>query len=143
MRHRKRLAGTGDAHERLKLAALRIALNDFIDRLWLIALGLEGADDLELGHESSQFPYGRCRGYDMLCKEGWLMTVTIPTIQLTAEDLLKMPDEAAFELVDGSLVERHMGAESGEIAARILVLIGMFLRDHRLGRLFSSETGYQ
>ena len=75
------------------------------------------------------------------------MTTTLsdPTASpvCTPEDLLKLPDAVKYELVDGRLVERHMGAESSEIALRIALLLGLFLRDHRLGRLFGSDTSYQ
>jgi Uma2 family endonuclease len=33
--------------------------------------------------------------------------------------------------------------ESSEIAARILLLIGIFLRHHRLGRLFGADAAYR
>jgi Uma2 family endonuclease len=36
-----------------------------------------------------------------------------------------------------------MGTESSEIALRIAFLLGLFLRDHRLGRLFGSDSSYQ
>lgn len=54
-----------------------------------------------------------------------------------------MPDGIAYELVDGDLVERNMGLESSEIAGRIIVLIGLFLRSRALGRLFPPDAGYQ
>jgi Uma2 family endonuclease len=76
------------------------------------------------------------------------MTAATPVIPssyvlITPEELLRMPDGVNYELVDGKLVERNMGMESSEIAARILVLIGMFLRDKRLGRLFGADGSYQ
>lgn len=54
-----------------------------------------------------------------------------------------MPDGNAYELIDGALVERNMGLESSEIAGRIIVLIGLFLRRRGLGRLFPPDAGYQ
>ncbi len=62
---------------------------------------------------------------------------------VTPEDLLQMPDSIQYELVDGQLVERHMGTESSEIALRIAFLITLFLRAHPLGRLFGSDASYQ
>ena len=59
------------------------------------------------------------------------------------EDLLTLRNAVAYELVDGNLVKRHMGTESSEIAARILILLGIFLRSHRIGRLFGSDASYQ
>jgi Uma2 family endonuclease len=62
---------------------------------------------------------------------------------VTPEELLKLPDSVKYELVDGKLVERNMGMESSEIALRLALLIGMFLRDHSLGRLFGADASYQ
>src|SRR5690242_9814853 len=62
---------------------------------------------------------------------------------VTPDDLLKLPDAVRYELVDGKLVQRNMGMESSEIAARLVLLIGMFLRDRALGRLFGADASYQ
>ena len=71
------------------------------------------------------------------------MTIASPETRFTPEDLLRMEDAINYELVDGKLVERHMGMESSEIALRIAFLLGLFLRDHRLGRLFGADASYQ
>jgi Uma2 family endonuclease len=70
------------------------------------------------------------------------MPTTLPQ-SLTPDDLIKLPDSVAYELVDGTLVERHMGTESSGIAIQIALLLGIFLREHRLGRLFGSDASYQ
>jgi len=47
--------------------------------------------------------------------------MSIPPVvahQYTPEDLLTTPDSHRFDLVDGQLVERHMGAESSWVAQR-------------------------
>ena len=55
------------------------------------------------------------------------MTTTLTsTAAVTPEELLNLPDAVSYELVDGKLVERNMGLESSEIAARILILIACF-----------------
>lgn len=72
-----------------------------------------------------------------------MSTIDTPGTTFSPDDLLRMPDAAGYELVDGKLVERNMGLESSEIAAKIIILIGWFLREHRIGRLFSSEASYQ
>src|SRR5256885_1015102 len=84
-------------------------------------------------------------GRHMICStiEVWSMSSTISETKLTPEDLLKLPDEMAFELVDGNLVERHMGSESSAIALRIAFLLALYLRDNPLGLTFGSDTGYQ
>jgi Uma2 family endonuclease len=71
------------------------------------------------------------------------MSTTVSHTPFTPEDLLNLPDAVRYELVDGNLVERHMGAESSAIAAKIIVLLGMFLRGRRLGELFGSDTSYE
>jgi Uma2 family endonuclease len=62
---------------------------------------------------------------------------------VTPEELERMPDAVAYELVDGQLVERNLGAESSSIAARILILLGLFLREHPIGKPFISDASYQ
>lgn len=62
---------------------------------------------------------------------------------ITPEELERMPDAVAYELVDGQLVERNLGAESSSIAAKILGLLVVFLRAHRIGEPFTSEASYQ
>jgi Uma2 family endonuclease len=61
----------------------------------------------------------------------------------TPDDLAAMPDAVKYELVDGRLVERNMGAESSEVAINIAALLRPFVRQHRLGRVFGSDTSYQ
>ncbi len=48
--HGEGLAGAGDAHEGLEGLAALNAGGELVDGLWLIALGLIGADDFEVGH---------------------------------------------------------------------------------------------
>ena len=62
---------------------------------------------------------------------------------VTPDDLMKMPDAVAYELVDGQLVERNVGAESSAVAAMIIALLVLFLRDHRLGKVFGSDASYR
>jgi Uma2 family endonuclease len=71
------------------------------------------------------------------------MSLLTPTAPITPEDFLHLSDAGLYELVDGRLVERHMGLESSSVAARILFLIALFLKDHPLGHLFESEASYQ
>ena len=47
---------------------------------------------------------------------------------ITPEDLLAMPNEVDYELVNGELVERHSGAESSWIASNLIVLMALFYR---------------
>jgi len=71
------------------------------------------------------------------------MSVVAPSVLVTPEELLNLPDAVSYELVDGKLVERNMGMESSEIAARIIFLIAAFLKNRKLGHLFASHASYQ
>ena len=64
------------------------------------------------------------------------------TALLEPEDLLKMPDGDRYELIDGSLVERKMGAEADEIAGLLLTAVNSFIRPRKLGRAYPSQTGF-
>lgn len=61
----------------------------------------------------------------------------------TPEDLLALPDKGRYELLDGQLVERDMGAKSSYVAARLLRLLGFVTDAQGLGLLFGSDCGYQ
>jgi Uma2 family endonuclease len=53
----------------------------------------------------------------------------------TEKDVLKVLDREnrPCELVDGTLVEKPVGYEESEIAATIIILLGSFVRRHKLG----------
>jgi len=51
--HGEGLAGAGCAHQGLKWFSVERAAREFLDGGGLIALRLEGADDLEIGHMNS------------------------------------------------------------------------------------------
>ena len=61
----------------------------------------------------------------------------------TPEDLLAMPDGKSYELVDGRLVERQMGAESSEIGGNLYFRLRLFCREHDLGIVWPADNGYQ
>jgi Uma2 family endonuclease len=52
----------------------------------------------------------------------------------TPEDLLAMPDGKSYELVDGRLVERSMGAESSEVGGNLYSRLHLFCREHDPGK---------
>ena len=68
---------------------------------------------------------------------------TVEQTTYAPEDLLTMPDGEHYELVDGQLVEKDMEAESDWIANVIQTFLTVHAREHGLGDVFSSETGYQ
>jgi Uma2 family endonuclease len=59
------------------------------------------------------------------------------------EDLLEREDGIRYELIDGRLVERHMGARSSEVAANIIQVIGRYVVERKLGKVFAPDCGYQ
>jgi Uma2 family endonuclease len=61
----------------------------------------------------------------------------------TPEDLLTMPDGNNYELADGNLVERKMGARSSYVAGETFVIMHGFCRLNRLGWVFPEGTSFQ
>lgn len=60
----------------------------------------------------------------------------------TPDDLLALPDEKGYELVDGQLVERNMGAESSWVGGQILFRVQLYLREHPIGLVFGADNGF-
>jgi Uma2 family endonuclease len=48
---------------------------------------------------------------------------------------LCVPDDGLYELVDGKIVEKIVGAQQAEIAGLVTQIMGPFARTHRLGRV--------
>lgn len=72
------------------------------------------------------------------------MNVELMQREYTPEDLLTMPDGKNFELVNGRLVERHMGLLAGWVGGELLRLLGNHCSQHRLGWIFpGGDAGYQ
>ena len=61
----------------------------------------------------------------------------------TPEDLLAMPDGKSYELVDGHLVERKMGAESSWVGGRLYLRLALFCQEHDRGNVWPADNGYQ
>jgi Uma2 family endonuclease len=61
----------------------------------------------------------------------------------TPEDLLAMPDGKSYELVNGQLVERKMGAESSRVGGRLYSRLDDFCDGHNLGIVWPADNGYQ
>src|SRR5262245_25564681 len=71
------------------------------------------------------------------------MTPATTATHYTPEDLLALPDYGRFELIDGQLVERKMGAKSSLVATNLLGLVWHFVRSNNPGRVFQADCGYQ
>jgi Uma2 family endonuclease len=61
----------------------------------------------------------------------------------TPEELLALPDEKNYELVDGHLVERNTSALSSWVAGALYLEIGIYCRTNACGWAFPEGTGYQ
>ncbi len=72
-----------------------------------------------------------------------MSTAVATKTHYTPEDLLAMPDGKSYELVGGQLEERQMGIESSWVAGRILVRLGQFSGEHKLGWALPADSGYQ
>jgi Uma2 family endonuclease len=62
----------------------------------------------------------------------------------TDDELLALSGEGKYELVDGELVHvSPAGARHGRIVADLLIRIGVFLRETKLGQVFDGQTGFR
>ncbi|MGH7173235.1 MAG: Uma2 family endonuclease [Gemmataceae bacterium] len=73
------------------------------------------------------------------------MNVELMQREYTPDDLLAMPDGENFELVNGRLVERHLGILACWVASELSRFLGNHCREHQLGWVLSSggDAGYQ
>ena len=65
---------------------------------------------------------------------------------LTADDLARMPDDASvqLELDEGELITMPPAAEEhGHIEVDLVVLLGNFVKRHKLGRVYAGDTGFR
>jgi Uma2 family endonuclease len=67
------------------------------------------------------------------------------TALLTADDLLCMSEDDRYELVEGVLVPMSPppGPRHGYVGMTLGILVGGFVRAHRLGWTFAAETGFR
>ena len=72
-----------------------------------------------------------------------MSTATATEARYTPEDLLAMPDGKSYELVDGRLVERNMGAKSSRVGGRLHLRLDPFCEEHNLGIVWPADNGYQ
>ena len=66
---------------------------------------------------------------------------TSTDVELTPDDVLALPDEVGYELVDGRLVELSMSSLSQYFAARLTRFLGVNCDDSGLAHVFV-ESGY-
>jgi Uma2 family endonuclease len=63
--------------------------------------------------------------------------------EYTPEELLALPDEKDYELVDGQLVERNMGALSSWVGGRVFRFLSGWIEARELGFLWPADNGFQ
>jgi Uma2 family endonuclease len=68
--------------------------------------------------------------------------VEAPEKLYTPEELLALPDGDRYELVDGRLVERNMGAESSGLGLSIGAFLWNYNQQHRLGWVLGPDALY-
>jgi Uma2 family endonuclease len=63
----------------------------------------------------------------------------------TAEDLFALPrDQKRYALVEGQLIEMSPTGEThGRLTAQLLILLGVYVNQHKLGRVYGAETGFK
>ncbi len=71
--------------------------------------------------------------------------MSIATLEMTAEDLMRMPDDGLrYELVKGEI--RRMapaGAPHGHVAVRLTWRLAQYVEANNLGAVFAAETGFK
>ena len=73
-----------------------------------------------------------------------MMSTAVATeARYTPDDLLAMPDSKSYELVDGHLVERHMGAESSLVGGELYLRLAPFCKERDMGKVWPADNGYQ
>jgi Uma2 family endonuclease len=71
------------------------------------------------------------------------MNAVAEKVEYTPEDLLALPDEKSYELVDGQLVERNMSTLSSWVGGRIYRLLSNFADPLELGFVWPADNGIQ
>jgi Uma2 family endonuclease len=68
---------------------------------------------------------------------------SVITGSITPEQLAAMPNRKDYELVDGQLVERHMGNKASWVAFNLAMLLHEFVNKRKLGWVFCGDTGFR
>ena len=68
------------------------------------------------------------------------MTIATAESRATPDDVLRLEDQALYELVGGRLVEKSMSSLASETACVVIVELGTFLRQNPLGKIYPEQT---
>jgi Uma2 family endonuclease len=71
------------------------------------------------------------------------MNLLVPQPTYTADDLLTLPEGDRFELVDGRLVEKDMGARSSHVGGELAYLLKVFNHTNPVGWVLPADASYQ
>lgn len=71
------------------------------------------------------------------------MSTVVGKSRFTPDDLLQMPSEERFELVDGQLVSTEMSGLAAAVASRIVRRLGNIVESQQLGVVFTSDASYR
>ena len=61
----------------------------------------------------------------------------------TEEDLRNAPDDGIYELVDGEIRASLAGGTQGKTSMALVVLMGPYVKQNRLGHVFGPDTGHR
>jgi Uma2 family endonuclease len=62
----------------------------------------------------------------------------------TDEALAALPkDGHKYELLDGGLIMSPVHANHGEICSRLLIVVGTYIQERKLGKVYDSSTGFR
>ncbi|HEY2893618.1 MAG TPA: Uma2 family endonuclease [Pirellulales bacterium] len=71
------------------------------------------------------------------------MSTVLGKPQITPDELLELPDDARFELVDGQLVRKEMSLLAAWVASRINKRLGIVVEPQELGVVLTSDASYR
>jgi len=71
------------------------------------------------------------------------MTTAVADKVYTPEDLLTLNGDRNYELLDGRLVEKPMGAKASRTTLRIMARVTQYAEEKQAGDTFDAECGYQ
>lgn len=70
------------------------------------------------------------------------MNMLAETVRYTPDEFLALNTDLRYELVEGQLVEKTMGARSSRVAVVLSGQLDGFATDRKLGMVFDSDCGY-